>query len=458
MAKKKRSHKKKHQRQDHSQEDFLAEAPERQAFQDEEVEEPEQAQAQEPEEIVEEITETPQQEDTSPQELSSPETQTEEEVTEEPQQESSFSLGNFLKQERESKGINIKSVSQSTKISTTNLEYLEEDNLAALPDKAYVIGYVKSYSRLLGLDVNFCLELLNKTYQAQGSAPSDPKIVIPQAQNSPQMDEQAPIGKIVAIVVMVIILLGLSWFFMSRSGETPETKEEVITEVSEDQSETEVVQTLNADTPLQDDISDQPIGEATPAPKEEIEEPIEEEPIKEEPVKEEPKVTETKKEEPKKEEEKKEEDDQPKEERKFYKMVMPLYSKDTTMTAETKEELLPDNFKVVPQEGIQAVFITATNGDSWLTYKSDNDPIKKFVLRKGRSLLFRAKEAQVFLGNLSAVKIFLNNEPLNVTSPSGVKSLIFPQEKAGDYVTPLFIYKKNGSVITSKEWIEQNQP
>jgi len=442
MAKKKRSHKKKHQRQDHSQEDFLAEAPERQAFQDEEVEEPEHVQAQEPEEIVEEITETPQQESTSP------EPQTEEEVTEEPQQESSFSLGNFLKQERESKGINIKSVSQSTKISTTNLEYLEEDNLAALPDKAYVIGYVKSYSRLLGLDVNFCLELLNKTYQAQGSAPSDPQIVIPQAQNSPQMDEQAPVGKIVAIVVMVIILLGLSWFFMNRSGETPETKEEVITEVSEDQSEAEVVQTLNADTPLQDDISDQPIGEATPAPKEEIEEPIEEE----------PKVTETKKEEPKEEEEKKEEEDQPKEERKFYKMVMPLYSKDTTMTAQTKEELLPDNFKVVPQEGIQAVFITATNGDSWLTYKSDNDPIKKFVLRKGRSLLFRAKEAQVFLGNLSAVKIFLNNEPLNVTSPSGVKSLIFPQEKAGDYVTPLFIYKKNGSVITSKEWIEQNQP
>jgi cytoskeleton protein RodZ len=127
------------------------------------------------------------------------------------------------------------------------------------------------------------------------------------------------------------------------------------------------------------------------------------------------------------------------------------------MSAEKINELLPNDFKVTPIEGIQAVFITAVKSDSWLTYKSDDDPIKKFVLKKGRSLLFRAKEARVFLGNLGAVKIFLNNKPLIVKSRTGVKSLVFPQENAGNYMMPLFIYKEDGSVQTSQEWIEKNQ-
>lgn len=391
----------------------------------------------------------------------------------EDQQVAGFSLGAYLQGEREKLGISLKNVSQSTKISITKLEHLEADAIDSLPDRAYVTGYVKSYAKLLGVELNFCLNLLDKTYEAKGATPREPEIVIPQAQNSPTISDGFPMAKIAAIAAMVIIIVGIGGFFLTRdknpqtettetSEPTPSQAEKMAQEEGEGDSDEITPQTLNAETPLQQELSEQTeepasndqeavsdsSDQAPPkAPKEEI---------KAAETKEEVKVAEVKKEEPK-EEEKKEEESEDKEKRKFYPLAKNLYSFDTEMSEERINELLPSQFRVSPVDGIQAVFITATKGDSWLTYKSDDDPIKKFVLKEGRSLLFRAKEARVFLGNLGAVRIFLNNRPLKVSSRTGVKSLVFPQENAGDYVMPLFIYKEDGSVQTSEDWIKENE-
>lgn len=368
--------------------------------------------------------------------------------------ESSFSLGAFLRDQREQQGISLKNVSQSTKISLTNLEYLEEDDLHSLPDRAYVAGYVKSYAKLLGTDVKLCLNLLDKTYQSQGAAPREPEIVIPQAQNSPQISQGFPVAKIGAIAAMIIVIVGIVGFFMTRDkSDAPQEPQVAVEEEVEDQEQEITPQTLSAETPLQEDLIQQE--------EDELQDEVSETPVvaastpgpKEEPKKEEVK-------EEKKQEEKttqKEENKEEKEKRKFYPLASQLYSIDNSLSQEKIDELLPGQFRVAPVEGIQAVFITAVKGDSWLTYKSDDDPIKKFVLKEGRSLLFRAKEARVFLGNLGAVKMFLNNQPLKITSRTGVKSLVFPQENSSKYVMPLFIYKEDGTVQTSKEWIEENE-
>lgn len=459
MAKKRRHNKKRHQDQSHPKEEFLADVPEK----EEETWSDDQEDQKVVEEPQEEISRHAEQESTeSPYE---PFQESDEPDPDENLIEATFTLGTFLKNERESRNIALKSVGQSTKISLTNLEFLEDDDLHSLPDRAYVIGYVKSYARLLGVDINFCLDLLNKTYESLGESKKEPEIVLPQAQNSPQMDDQAHVAKIIAVVVMIVILIGIGWFLLNR--EPSSDKEPVAQEpVEEVEEKTIQPQTLNAETPLQEDLpSDEAIGASVDEDETSAEEEMEPEVEDTPPKKEEVKKIEAKKEEPETKPETKEEDketadkkESEEEKKKFYAMVTPLYSMDNSMSQEDIDKLLPDSFKVSPQEGIQAVYITAVNGDSWLTYKSDNDPIKKFVLRKGRSLLFRAKEARVFLGNLGAVKVFLNNKPLKITSPSGVKSLVFPQENADKYVTPLFIYEGNGNVQTSKEWIDENQP
>ena len=69
-------------------------------------------------------------------------------------------------------------------------------------------------------------------------------------------------------------------------------------------------------------------------------------------------------------------------------------------------------------------------------------------------MLIRGDVVRIFLGNINVARIFLNNKALKITSRSGVKSLVFPQEKVKDYKLPLFLYPKPGKVITSSEYEE----
>lgn len=391
------------------------------------------------------------------------------EVLEEDSQDpihSGFSLGSYLREQRENRGISLKNVSQSTKISLTNLEFLELDDLPSLPDRAYVTGYVKSYAKLIGADVNLCLDLLDKTYQLLGESPREPEIVIPQAQNSPQIASNSPMSKVAVVAAMIAVLGAIVIFFASRKDAKEVNGQEIAEIKSEEEELKEITpQTLNAETPLQNDL---PEGEIVqndePAVEEEVSlnEPTEQKVVeakvaekkaeeKPAPKPEEKKVTETK------EEEKKATETKEEEKRKFYPLSTPLYTVDESLTQDQMNELLPADSRINAGEGKQAIFITANKGDSWLTYKKDDDQIKKFVLKKGRTLLFVADEARVFLGNIGAVKIFLNNKPLKISSRTGVKSLVFPQENASSYVMPLFIYKEDGTVTTSKEWIDENQ-
>ena len=74
------------------------------------------------------------------------------------------------------------------------------------------------------------------------------------------------------------------------------------------------------------------------------------------------------------------------------------------------------------------------------------------MLEAEQDILIRGKEVQLFLGNLGAVKVFLNNQPLKISSRSGVKSLVFPHEAHKKYVTPLFIHHPSGKSETSGEY------
>lgn len=61
-------------------------------------------------------------------------------------------LGALLKRERERRGLSLRDVMDSTKISRRNLSALEEGQVNLLPHPVYLKGYIKNYSRLLGLD------------------------------------------------------------------------------------------------------------------------------------------------------------------------------------------------------------------------------------------------------------------------------------------------------------------
>lgn len=63
--------------------------------------------------------------------------------------------GEFLKKIREYKNVNLKQLAERTKISQMYLVAIESDNLSALPNIAYVRGFIYQYAKYLKLNVSF---------------------------------------------------------------------------------------------------------------------------------------------------------------------------------------------------------------------------------------------------------------------------------------------------------------
>ncbi len=68
------------------------------------------------------------------------------------------SLGQYLKREREIRGISLRAISDSTRIGMRYLEALEGDRLDAIPRQFFVRAILRSYAKAVGLDENQALK------------------------------------------------------------------------------------------------------------------------------------------------------------------------------------------------------------------------------------------------------------------------------------------------------------
>ncbi|HCL90952.1 MAG TPA: hypothetical protein DHW70_06495, partial [Candidatus Atribacteria bacterium] len=72
-------------------------------------------------------------------------------------------IGNFLKEKREAKGISLIEVEKDLKIRKKYLQALEDGNVDAIPGKTYIIGYLRNYSKYLGINEENINQII-KTY------------------------------------------------------------------------------------------------------------------------------------------------------------------------------------------------------------------------------------------------------------------------------------------------------
>jgi len=71
-------------------------------------------------------------------------------------------IGNFLREKREEKGISLTEVEKDLRIRKKYLHALEEGNVEMFPGKTYIMGYLRNYSKYLGMDE----ENINQIIQA----------------------------------------------------------------------------------------------------------------------------------------------------------------------------------------------------------------------------------------------------------------------------------------------------
>ena len=381
--------------------------------------------------MIENNNDTPTEETNStPIEVTSPSVDVDETMT----------IGRLLKMKREEKNLSLKVISQQTKIHIGLLENLEADQFDKLPSKTYVRGFIKSTSKILNMDQEFALHLLDIAYaknDSKSSYSSDNKEIRTEtARNTLSTIAATPMNgaklmnstSVVYLVktAAVIIVIGAVGYNVKNYIDKMPTETEV--------KLPEVLTTLHK--------------KKEPSPKAVIE-PVVTEPVIEEPIqvnliqdknlKTDVTVNDIN--------------------LKTISIGEKQFIEDKSLSEEALKELLPERYRVQAVKGVETVFINAAEGESWLTYKVDDNDIKKYVLRQGRTLFLKGSLIRLFMGNTHSLRVFHNNKliNLNATNKSGVKNLVIPEELKTKYLAPLFVFKEDGSAVTSDDFLKENQ-
>jgi len=119
-------------------------------------------------------------------------------------------FGKVLRQERESRQLDITELSEKLKIPLENLEGIEEGDLSKLPSEVYYNLFARSYSTFLGIDYSMTVDAIKsdlemaemeKAAQAKkASGIEDEYEVNPEA-------EKSPLRKMLGIAAILVLLL-----------------------------------------------------------------------------------------------------------------------------------------------------------------------------------------------------------------------------------------------------------
>jgi len=118
------------------------------------------------------------------------------------------SFGEYLRREREMRGIPLEEIAEATRIGKHTLEAIENDEYKKLPPRVYVRGFLKNYALYLGLDVNDVL----LRYQSYGIGLEESK------GNTEIKARRGPFtGPILLVLVGLIILVVVVLHFYKKS-------------------------------------------------------------------------------------------------------------------------------------------------------------------------------------------------------------------------------------------------
>lgn len=358
-----------------------------------------------------------------------------------------LTIGKLLRTKREEKNLSLKVISHQTKIHIGLLELLENDQLDKLPSKIYVRGFVKSTSKVLGLDVKLALSLLDRAYK--DSAP--PVTVTPSDDYLPKesldyfkslkntaLTSSSLVAKFF-IGFIFIAILGINIkSYLDRPSEDSKQKLPVVL--------TTVHQKVKA-TPKA------PVAKMTEAQKEEANATAASMPVnliqnEKEKTIQIPGETPT----PRTEMSLQSKKDKAVVVSPATKLL-PIKDKIVELPKDEQKKIidqyLPVKFQILPPSGLHYVFLNAAEGDSWVTYKVDKSGIKKFVLRQGRTLFIHGSVIRLFLGNTKTIKMFYNKSLVTFQDKSGPKNIVYPESLRSQYPEPLFIFNKDGTAETT---------
>lgn len=175
-------------------------------------------------------------------------------------------LGEYLKKEREKKGITLEDASKVTRVRKAYLQSIEEGNFD-LQSPVFIRGFLKSYADYLGLNSNEIIEKYNETL-------TEKKEGQPAAKNGFELEDVEsrkryllPLALSLALVILIFILTTI------KKPDTTPTEVQKAEEVNVSQQKPVMANTTTPGTPLggitlQGTSTTSPTVPTSPVPKE----------------------------------------------------------------------------------------------------------------------------------------------------------------------------------------------
>ena len=364
-------------------------------------------------------------------------------------------LGEYLKQKRLDKNFSLEKLSQKTKISINILKSLEANDYDHLPSAAYIKGFVTSYVKVLGLPLDEAINKMEYTYLNVLGKPfpalnhtktmSTPTQAMPthKAMNATE-EQQTPhdviensdsiienTKSVLPVVIFgAVILLFVGGYKLISSVVESEVNNHKGKDLGPkiESSSALIREPVKKPEPVAEVKTDGATTTAAEKPVEKVEEKPAEQPV--EFVRNFPTVE-------------------------FKKVRGKLFSVKTDAPENEDPNLITDKVKSSMNSEMQNVYIKAADGNTWLSYKIDNNPIESVIINKGNDLFLQGNEIRLFLGNVNVTKIFYNNYLIETPTKSGVKSLVFPEASNEKFDLPLFPKAKDDILYTAEEYIKR---
>lgn len=289
-------------------------------------------------------------------------------------------IGEYLKKEREAKGIPLKEIAGATHIGLRFLEAIEQEDFKTLPGEIFVRGFIKTYANYIGLDSNEILDRYTKCFEKKKEEREGGKTPETEIKPSsyPGISHQKP-STFLPLILGVLALLGLGVYL----GDFVMVGSKIPPEMAESKSDTSPV-AHKPGVPSRENgkelVKEETIGtreEATPLVLGKMEE------------------TSATGQKPKGD-------------------ISPL-----EMARKIGDEPNPATAKVAdhtPGAAVEKKMILkmTAESDAWMRVKVDNlEMSKEFMLKAGETSVFKAeKELSITTGNAGGVKLFLNGREI----------------------------------------------
>jgi transcriptional regulator with XRE-family HTH domain len=136
------------------------------------------------------------------------------------------SLGQELRRERELRGISLREIADSTRISLRFLQAIEEDHLDRVPGAFFIRAILRSYAKCIGIDehqvLNKYQEMLSFQEQRHDKEAGDKT----PPQQLPRVFSRKRIGFVAAAIVFIAVGLALLYIFSRSPQEKPSALQE----------------------------------------------------------------------------------------------------------------------------------------------------------------------------------------------------------------------------------------